>query len=585
VFAALLMAGLVAAALDPATASPPAAASSLAPGARTPAASGPGAAAPAPMFDDGWLAPALAARRSWPPPTPPAALRLPDPFGWLRRASALAVDALPSARALRPPLPSRRPVDGTLDATLAAEKGAAVLAMLEGYVGADRWGAALDAHRAATAAAAGPGSAAPLLTTLAASAGEDVAGALRGFLERPGAPLLRVTVRCDGRADRAVVSQEPLAPGVAGAPPWTVPACLRAGGPRGDVTVCALLSGPRAELVLPFCPTWLWPNAGGAGYYVTALAAGELPALWPHLTAEERLALAVDAALLVRRGALPLEDALALLAPLAREADPRQVSAALLLAGLLEPRWLPAAEQPRWRALVRRTFGARARVLGWLPRADDVESARALRAVLLPLVAGEAEEAVLAGEALALSRRWLSDRRQVPAEVAWSALGPAAYHGDQELFDRVAAEAARAEPAERGRLVALLGRFREAGPATAALALALDPATAPGDAVGLLATALGGRETRPAALAALRSGWDGLAGRLAPGDAARLAEAAARTACEPAARAEVATLLGPRLAPFDGGARALSLGLEEADACLAARTRGEAAVARLLGRR
>jgi hypothetical protein len=583
VFAAMLMAGLVAAAPDPATASPPAAAPAATSGVRPPAAPGPAPAAAAPPFDDAWLAPALAERWTGPPPTPPAAPRQPDPFGWLHRASALAVDALPSARALRLPLPSRRPVDGTLDATLAAEKGAAVLAMVEGYVGADRWGAALDAHRAASAA--GQGSAAPLLTTLAASAGGDVAEAVRGFLERPGAPLLRVAVRCVGRAARAVLSQEPLAPGAAGAPPWTVPACLRAGGPRGEVTVCALLAGARAELVLPFCPAWLWPNAGGAGYYVTAPAAGDLPALWPNLTGEERLALAVDAALLVRRGALPLEDGLALLAPLAREPDPRQVSAALMLAGLLEPRWLPAAEQPRWRALVRRTFGARARTLGWLPRPDDLEAARALRAVLLPLVAGEGEEAVLAGEALALSRRWLADRRQVPAEVAWSALGTAAYHGDQDLFDRVVAEAARAEPAERGRLVALLGRFREAGPATAALALALDPATAPGDAVGLLATALGGRETRPAALAALRGGWEGLAGRLAPGDAARLAEAAGRTACEPAARAEVATLLGPRLAPFDGGGRALSLALEEADACLAARARGEAAAARFLARR
>ncbi len=258
--------------------------------------------------------------------------------------------------------------------------------------------------------------------------------------------------------------------------------------------------------------------------------------------------------------------------------------AALLLARLAEPRWLAAEDHARWRAFLRRAFGARARALGWLPRPDDGEAARALRPVLLPLLAGEAEEAVLAGEALALARRWLSERRQVPAEVAWPALQAAAHHGDEELLARVVAEAGRAEPGERSRLTALLGRFREPAAAAAALAVAADPATPPGDAAGLLAEALGGRDTRAAALAALEAGWDRLLPRLSSAEAARLVEAAARGACEAAARREVEGRLGPKAAEVDGAARALALGLEEADRCLAARVRGAAAVRRLLGR-
>ena len=60
------------------------------------------------VHDDAWLEAALAA---WPeaaalhavPRAPPA----PGAVAWLRRAAALAVDALPSARALRQPLPAR----------------------------------------------------------------------------------------------------------------------------------------------------------------------------------------------------------------------------------------------------------------------------------------------------------------------------------------------------------------------------------------------------------------------------------------------------------------------------------------------
>jgi hypothetical protein len=397
---------------------------------------------------------------------------------------------------------------------------------------------------------------------------------------------------------QTALAQPPGGSGGAGGssrPTWVTPVCLRVGGPRGEATICALAGGPTAELKLPFCPAWLWSNAGGAGYYVSALPPRDLPALWPRLTAEERLALAVDAALLARRGALPLDDALALLGPLARDPDPRQTGAALLLAGLLEPRTLPTAELGRWRAFLRRTFGARARALGWLPRPDDGPATQPLRAALLPLVAGEGEEAVLAGEALALARRWLADRRQVPAEVAWPALRAAAYHGDQALFDQVLAQAGQAGtaephgtaeprgPEERARLTALLGRFKEPGPAAAALRLALDPATAPGDAAGLLAEALSGRETRPAAVSALAGGWAGLQARLSEEEEARLVDALARPACQPADRAAVVALLGA--APGRaGGLRALALGLEEADACGAARGRQAQAVVRFLSR-
>jgi ERAP1-like protein len=581
---ALLLAALLAQA--PGRAEPTAAPASPPPGptSATRAAPAPPAGPPGPddagPYDDAWLEAALA--RPAPPPSAGAPRLPPAAAGaWLRRAAALSVDALPGARALRQPLPARPAVDGTLDALTAGEKGAALLAAAEAYVGADRWAAALAALEAAPS---GPPMAAPLLDALAATAGPDVSRALAGLLATPGAPLLRVEVRCERGGARAVVLQERLAPGPGPARAVTVPACLRTGGARGEATVCTLLGGPRAEVALPFCPTWLWPNAGGAGYHVSALAPRDLPRLWPRLTAEERLGLAVDAALLARRGALPHEDALALVAPLSRDPDPRGVAAALLLARLVEPRWLGPAEHARWRAFLRRTFGARARGLGWLPRPDDGEAARALRPVLLPLLAGEGEEAVLAGEALALARRWLFDRRQVPAEVAWPALLAAAHHGDQDLLERVVAEAARAEPAERTRLSALLGRFREPGPAAAALALAAAPGTAPADAAALLGEALAGRDTRPAAMVALRQGWEQLVPRLAPAEAARLVDAAARTACEPAARAEVAALLSPRLAGLDGAVRALALALEEADACLTARARGAAAVARLLAR-
>jgi len=72
------------------------------------------------------------------------------------------------------------------------------------------------------------------------------------------------------------------------------PICLRAGAGTQQATVCGLVPGPTGRLSLPFCPAWLWPNAGGTGYYLSALAPGEAGRLWPSLTGPERLTLATD---------------------------------------------------------------------------------------------------------------------------------------------------------------------------------------------------------------------------------------------------------------------------------------------------
>jgi hypothetical protein len=536
----------------------------------------------APAFDDAWLDAALGALPAGAVPArPQGPLRAPSAGqAWLRRALAFSLDALPSALPLRRTIPARPPLEGTLDAALVQAKAETVLAMFQGYAGPDRWQAVLDAHRAAQG---GQGADADvLLDALGSAAGAEVADSLRGFLVRPGVPVLRAEVRCGAAGPRVVLRLGGRGRG--GEPPPALPVCLRAGGARAEVRICTLATAPQAEVALPFCPAWAWPNAGGVGYYLTALQPGEAIRLLPRLTPEERLALAADAAVLARQGEAPLAEALALVAPLARDPDPRLPVAALLLASLVEPAWLPAAEQAGWRAFLRRSFGPAARSLGWLPRPGDGETERAARAVLVPLLAGDGAEAVLAGEALALARRWLTERRQVPDEVGWLALEAAAHHGDRDLLSRVLGAAAQAPDAgERGRLWAAAGRFTE--PEVARAALVLAEGAGPADEAALLASGLQGRETRDGAWGALQARWEFLAPRLPPEALAVLVEAAGRAACEPRRRAEVAAFLGWRATALEGTARALLVAFDQADACLAGRARRAAAAPRFLSGR
>ncbi|HET9554468.1 MAG TPA: M1 family metallopeptidase, partial [Anaeromyxobacteraceae bacterium] len=433
---------------------------------------------------------------------------------WRRRAQALAADALPAAKRLREPVASRHEIEGAFDGAITYDKGAALLGMFEAFAGKERFREVVKAHLRARADQAA--TSADFLGALAAGAGPELAASFKGFLERPGVPLLHASVRCGGAGAKVVVRQERF---LLGAPRdasagWSVPVCVRAGAAGKEATACGLVAAPKGELKLPFCPDWIWPNAGGTGYYLSALTAADLPVLLEHLTPPEKLALAADAALLARRGDLPPADALSLVAPLAGDPDRLLVEAAVELGALAQPAWLGEREVAHWRAFLRRTYGERARALGWLPRPDDDEEARALRRRLLPLVAGEGEEAVLAGEALALARRWLGDRKQVPAEVAWPALAVAAIHGDRDLAERIRAEALKTgDREEKARLLALLGTFRDGGVAAEALGL-VDRGDDLRDTIGILRAALAGRETREAAWGWLKGRWEALAPRL-----------------------------------------------------------------------
>ena len=502
---------------------------------------------------------------------------------WARRAGGLEADVLPSAKRLRQPVTSRHDIEGSFDNGITYEKGASLLSMYEAYLGPARWRGVVQSHL--DARAHGVATSEDFLVALSAAAGPQVAVSFRGFLEQPGVPLLKATVSCGrGGAGVSFTQERFLSTGPRDkATRWSVPVCVRAGAGERVETVCGLVGAPRGALTLPFCPDWLWPNAGGSGYYLSALSPAELPKVLPHLTLAEKLALTTDAELQARRGDLPLADALGLVAPLAGSPDRLLVSGSIDVAGLIEPGWLGDAELARWRAFVRRTWGERARALGWLPRLDDDDELRALRRQLLPLVAGDGEEAVLSGEAQALARRWLADRRQVPAEVAWPALTVAARRADRALFDRIVAEAGKTtDRTEKGRLLAALGQVEDPELARAALALVLAPGQDRRDTGPILDRMLAGRATRRLAWGFLVENWAALAPRLRADEATWLISRAASVACAPGKRAEVAGFLKPRAEPFDGAPRALASALEEADACAAARTRNQKAISRFL---
>ena len=169
------------------------------------------------------------------------------------------------------------------------QKGAAVLHMLEGWLGEDVFRTALrvylNDHRFGVATT---GDLAAALRTVSQT---DPSEVMRDFLDHTGIPVVRAEVHCErGTPPRIVLEQ------LNSAGHWDVPVCWKT-----DKTAACTVIDTRRQIDLPpwsACPAWIYPNVNGTGYYRTDWSAAQLASfpdrVLPWLTPSERLTLVND---------------------------------------------------------------------------------------------------------------------------------------------------------------------------------------------------------------------------------------------------------------------------------------------------
>jgi alanyl aminopeptidase len=163
------------------------------------------------------------------------------------------------------------------------DKGAAVLLMLEGWLGEDKMRdgvrAYLNDHRFGNAATA------DLAAELKMASGIDPSAVMHSFLDSTGLPRVSFQVECTPSPKLRIRQTGASA----------IPVCYRG---EGVPKSCAVLDGPSRDVDLPrgaACPAWIEPNAGGTGYYRATWTAGQLSSLpLTQLSPAERLMLAYD---------------------------------------------------------------------------------------------------------------------------------------------------------------------------------------------------------------------------------------------------------------------------------------------------
>ncbi|QRN98157.1 M1 family metallopeptidase [Archangium violaceum] len=492
------------------------------------------------------------------------------------RSRALTTDSLVTARRIRQPIETEDDVFNAFDG-ITYGKGASVLAMAESWLGRDVFQRGV--RRYVRAHAHGNATVKDFLDALSAEAGKDVSGVLGSFLDQGGAPLVTTRLDCSGKVPVVKLSQQRFLPvGSAGDARqlWKVPLCVRYGTGRQSARACTVMEGETAELALTgarSCPTWLLPNAEGAGYLRASLDGQMLGRLLStesrQLTRAERVALLGDVRALVSAGALPAADVLGLLPGLAAEKDRQVFQASLDLLSLLEPRLLSDARQADRARFLRDIYGARARALGFTPRAHEDEDTRLLRPVLLDIAGKQGGEPKLVAEARQLTAKWLGDRESLAPELVGPTLGIAAAHGDAALHSKLMT-ALRSEKARKTRdqLIGALGEFTSPELVRENLKLLLDPSGDLRELGSLLRAAAGDVRTRDVAYAFVKEHYEALAARLPE----EYVDGLTRTAseyCDPVHRQDAAAFFSERSARAAGGTRTLAQMLEGMDLCIA----------------
>lgn len=531
-------------------------------------------------WDDTWLNEALA---QWLDAHITDALEPSWRFG-LRRlqrtASAMSSDALASAKRIRQPVASKHDIADAFDAGVTYDKGAAVLDMFAAWMGPEVFQRGI--RRYLQEHAWGNAVADDLLTALGAAAGRDVGAAFKTFLDQPGVPLVSVEPRCGGGGAPALhLTQQqfiPVGAVIAPGASWQIPVCAHYGTGTAAGHVCTLLTTPEADVTLEGekrCPDWVMPNQEALGYYRSAYDAASLARLIKarkELSVAERSSLLGDALALTRTrtGGIRLGDALGLVAPLIEGGDRLLLERAAGVVASVRPEWLQPAQRALLARFVQKTFGARARALGWMAKAGEGPDAAILRPQLLNLVADLGEDAALRREAHDLALKWLDDRRALAPDLVQSALAFAGKSNDRKLFDRLRATLeSTSDRREREQLAGALGTFTDPALLGEALALVLGDEIDLRESINILIWAMFGRETIDVAYAFLKDNFDVLVKRMRSDEASGLLGLPA-SFCDVRHSFDMEQFFRPRAAQIEGGPRIFDNALERVTQCLSA---------------
>ncbi len=429
-------------------------------------------------------------------------------------APAFNLDALDSTHPIAPEeVTSAEQASERFD-RITYEKGAAVIRMLENFIGEDAFREGVRAYLRRHAEA--NATADDFWHELDQSSGRDITSVANAWIREPGHPLVTCVARvgADGldvelRQERFFADPALAATGQR----WPVPLVIRYGTTDGVAETRVLLENERTTVHLPGA-RWLYPNGGGKGFYRYKLdddAVASLASATRSLGAEERLAMLDDQWALTKALKAPLSQLFGLLAGL-RDEDDRAVL--LQIGTILGWLWHNAVADEQAAAFERFAapfFERQLARLGWEPRDADSDDEREIRAQALGFLARLPGQDALRRDATARIGAHLDGTVRLDPDVAAPVAAAAALGGDAELYDRYVrrmVEAATTDTQEEQRLRTALADFGDPELARRAADDLFSDLVRPQDRGLLLVRMLALKHSRDHAWPSLKRNWD-----------------------------------------------------------------------------
>ncbi len=496
--------------------------------------------------------------------------------------SAMHLDSLAAARAVREPIARNEDIRNAYDA-ITYRKGMAIIGMIDNYFGPDVFRPAMGKY--VETFADGVADSTQFFDVMGQTTGEPLlTKAFASFVEQSGLPLLNAQLQCDTPTGVKVQLRQsryrPLGSRISDDRLWVIPACVSWREEGQERRACTMMDKERTLLALgtDICPSYIMPNAGGAGYYRFVLDAdgrARLADALPDLPAAEALATIDSAVAAYKAGALPPKDMLQTLRAGARHRQRQVVQAVManydaLINSLPEG---SVAQQAARADASRMIAPVEARLLRQKSGSDDLELEGRINTFQALVLKDESERARLM-EAVKSFTGYEGERDEsaMSSDVYQAALIVAVQDGGVQMADYLLSVRGEIDdPAFDISLASALGAARSPAASARVLGLIKEGTLGPRETLSMAMGQMAMPETREATWQALRGDFPSFLENI-PGQRKRLAPRLARRFCDVARIPELEALFAEYGDLASGHERALAETIERIELCDALKT-------------
>ncbi|MEO5657327.1 MAG: M1 family metallopeptidase [Nitrospiria bacterium] len=382
----------------------------------------------------------------------------------LEKQSPLALDALDSSRPIVSAVRSPAEIEGMFDA-LTYDKGAAVLRMIEQFVGEEAFRRGIQTYMAKHQF--GNTAAADLWRELEAASGHPIGSLAKDWLTQAGYPILCVRA---GAADRRSLDLSQrrwsVHGGTARAGAWTIPAVIRYEDDSGVQAHRVLVTAPRAAVRLPGrgAVKWVYANGGESGFYRVETDEGLREAVLSaalSLSAVERIGWLSHTWAQVESGDLTIDAFMGALGALRGDSTRVVLEAMAPYLDTLGDRLVGADDRLLFSRVVDDLTLPVWDRLGWDGGGSDDETHLA-RAAVVWMRGAAARDAVILAEVERRLAAYLKDASALDPTLVSAVVRLGARHGDEKRFAEYRDRFLRAAtPEDRDRYLGALAEFAQ----------------------------------------------------------------------------------------------------------------------------